>query len=111
MVFSANWRISSRRHRQSDVAAIRVPSSLVKGSGSLALAAKEPGSDTGQLAPSSSTGAVSARPPAARAGTGLTVEIVVTPAPTRAAMVATRIALRLTVKDMEGSFRNFRKQF
>src|SRR5919201_1066385 len=52
---SASRLISSRRQRQSDLAEIRVPSSLRKGSGSLAFAVNDPGRDTAQVAPSSST--------------------------------------------------------
>jgi len=56
MYFSASCKISSRRQVQSDTLEIRVPSSLVKGSGSSELAVKALGRETGQLAPVSSTG-------------------------------------------------------
>src|SRR5215472_2133300 len=55
MYFSASCRISSRRHVQSDTLEIRVPFSLVNGSGSSELAVKEAGRETEQPAPLSST--------------------------------------------------------
>jgi hypothetical protein len=78
--FSASCVISSRRHRQSDTVEIRVPFSLVKGSGSFATEGSEPGSATGQSAPSSSTGDV--RPPAAVAVLAM---VVTAPVPVSAA--------------------------
>src|SRR6266702_2534091 len=55
MYFSASCKISSRRQVQSDTLEIRVPFSLVNGSGSSELAVKEPGRVTVQPAPLSST--------------------------------------------------------
>src|SRR5438046_3021057 len=63
--FSACRLISSRRQRHSDLAAKRVPSSFLNGSGSLALAVSEPESGrlaTVQSAPSSSTKVVPTAP-------------------------------------------------
>src|SRR5690606_24933300 len=57
---SASSLISARRQRQSDFAAMRLPSSLRNGSGRRELAGNEPGTETAQSAPSSSTGAAAA---------------------------------------------------
>jgi hypothetical protein len=65
---------------------MRVPSSFLKGSGSLELEVNEPGSETGQSAPSSSTAA---------AATAVVVLIAVTaPAITSAAIVSMTIVER-----------------
>src|SRR5690348_6761415 len=55
MYCSDSFLISSRRQVHWDVEVMRVPSSFLKGSGSLALEVSEPGRDTAQPAPSSST--------------------------------------------------------
>src|ERR1041384_5043874 len=55
MYRSASFLVSARRHRHSGLAEIREPLIFLKGSGSRELAGNEPGSVTGQSAPSSST--------------------------------------------------------
>jgi hypothetical protein len=87
MYFCASCKISSRRHVQSDTLEIRVPFSLVNGSGSMELEVKEPGRETGQPAPLSST------PPAATAALDVTVTA---PATTSANSAVMRIAERIT---------------
>jgi hypothetical protein len=52
---SASSRISARRHRHSDLLVMRLPLSFRNGSGSRELEGIEPGTVTGQSAPSSST--------------------------------------------------------
>jgi hypothetical protein len=68
------------------VVEMRVPSSFLKGSGSLELAVKEPGSDTAQPAPSSSTPAVAPR---------LMVAAVIAPATASAATASTTTVERI----------------
>src|SRR5215469_3719567 len=80
MYFSCSCRISSRRHVQSDTLEIRVPFSLVKGSGSIELAVKEVGRVTAQPAPLSSTA------PAATAAVDVTVTAPVTASANSASM-------------------------
>src|SRR5258705_5217303 len=80
--------MSSCRHRQSDVAEMRVPFSFLKGSGSWEFAVKEPGSDTAQSAPSSST------PIPAAAAPRLPVAAVTAPATASAATASTTIVER-----------------
>ncbi|HEX6468181.1 MAG TPA: hypothetical protein VF069_03725 [Streptosporangiaceae bacterium] len=65
-----------------------MPFSLVKGSGSLELAATEPGIDTGQSAPSSST-------PAAAAAVGVFATTVIAPATVSAIIESTMSAERI----------------
>src|SRR5690348_4669324 len=83
MYFCASCKISSRRHVQSDTLEIRVPFSLVNGSGSIELEVKEPGRETGQPAPLSST------PPAATAALDVTVTAPATASANSARMTTT----------------------
>src|SRR5690242_15863141 len=88
MYFSASCRISSRRHRQSAVLVMRVPSSFLKGSGSKELEVKEAGRETAQPAPSSST-------PTAAEALVVLAATVTTPAATRAASAGKTTAERI----------------
>jgi hypothetical protein len=86
--------ISARRHRQSDLLLTRVPFSLVKGSGSLALEGVEPGRVTGQSAPSSSTAAAAATSPVVATTPGAAVFAITVADP---ATVSTATASMTTV--------------